>query len=120
MDKGFLGETINISFVGFEVSILVAYLIITSIYQVVIHTLDSFPDLKRQVYLAAVKGKLSKLLLVSIMTTGIVVVTTCASIWNLLWLDYLSLGGFTVVILAFLLLIVTTISGLRKSPEDKK
>jgi len=116
-EKGFLGEAINSTFIASEVSILVAYLVITSIYQVVIQTLsNSNSELKIRISLLTANKSLKKLRLISIGTACSIMISTLASWTKLLIADCASLGGFIFVILYFTLLIVSIINSLFTEP----
>ena len=112
-NNGFLGETVNITFAAIEVSILVAYLIVTSIYQVVISNLSNGdPNLKNRVYLISAKQKLKILRFISIASSITVFISIGAVISNSFILDIISLVSFVLVIISFTVLLVVIINNL--------
>lgn len=111
--NGFLGETVNITFASIEISILVAYLIVTSIYQVVISNLSiRDPVLLNRVSLINVKQKLRILRFISIISSLTVLISILAILIKSIIIDYISLCSFIIVIICFTILLVGLINNL--------
>jgi hypothetical protein len=116
--EGFLGETVNITFAAIEVSILVAYLIVTSIFQVIITSLfGSNSDLKSRVLLIGAKKRLRALRLITVITACTVIISTLAVLIKSCIIDCISLIGFILVIICFTTLIVIIINNLLAESE---
>ena len=120
-NNGFLGETVNITFAAIEVSILVAYLIVTSIYQVVITSLSNgIPDLKNRVSLINTKQRLRMLRFISVLTSFTVLVSVFAVIIESQICDYISICSFILIIICFTVLLVMLINNLLNYSEKKQ
>lgn len=117
---GFLGETVNITFAACEVSILLAYLVVASIYQVVISShFSSNPDLRVRVLLINAKRKLKSLRLLSIITAFTILISVLAVLTKSFIIDCISLACFILVIVCFTTLILIIINNLLDESEKQ-
>ncbi len=115
---GFLGEAVNITFAAIEVSILIAYLVVVSIYQVAISGIfSSQMDLPQRLTLKNTKRKLKILRAVSIITAAAVLISTIAVLFKVDIVDFASLSLFIVVILIFTGLLIVLINNLLQEGE---
>lgn len=116
--KSFLTEGIKITFIACEISVLISYLVITSIYQIIIQTLNNNNSgLNEKVAIININNKLRQLRSFSVVTGVSILISTWASCYNSYIGDLMSLIGFAIIIIFYTYLTFFVFSKILNNKE---
>ena len=108
-----LSESTKLTFIGNEVAIIIAYLIIISMYQIVIQSFDSNDEISKMIKISFTKKKLDSLKKISFFTSFSILVTSISIfICGCLYVDYFVFALFIITIIFFTKYLISLITSI--------